>query len=415
MILYTTFLSKQKLLLGVLGDMEKLAKDDRITVLALSWRDVENPLGGGAEIHTHEMLSRLDPEKFRVIHFSPLIKGLESEKVMDNVRYIRKGGVFSVIWHAFVFYGKNRKNIDVVIDQCNTHRFFTPFWVKRNKRIFYTHQLCRELWDYMMPKPFNWIGKAIETPLLKLYRKDTTITVSESTKKELVSAGFKPENIHLVYNGLNFQEKPFEELAEKGTEPIYIYVGRFVPYKGIDASVEAFGKIKKEFPAAKLWLVGRAKEEFVSTYLKPIAEKYNLSYGESPDNDVVIWGFVSDEKKLELQEKATALLFPAQREGWGIIVIEAGAMGTPSIVYNSPGCVDAVNFGDAGYLCEKNDSDEVARLMRRTIERPEEYAEKRKRAYDYCTSFKWENNGKLLERIIVEKVKIVCDLQEMKI
>ena len=56
---------------------DKLAKDGRKTILALSWRDIKSPTAGGAEVHTHEMLSRVDNKKYRVIHIAALYSGLQ--------------------------------------------------------------------------------------------------------------------------------------------------------------------------------------------------------------------------------------------------------------------------------------------------------------------------------------------------
>ena len=52
--------------------MNKLSKTTKTTILALSWRDIRSPKMGGAETHTHEMLRRVDHEKYRVIHFAPM-------------------------------------------------------------------------------------------------------------------------------------------------------------------------------------------------------------------------------------------------------------------------------------------------------------------------------------------------------
>ena len=99
---------------------------------------------------------------------------------------MRHGNVSTVIFAAVRFYSLNRKNIDFVIDQCNTHRFFTPLWVKPEKRIFYIHQLTKEIWDYSAKFPLSKIGKALEEWFLWLNRHDPVITVSESTKNELI-------------------------------------------------------------------------------------------------------------------------------------------------------------------------------------------------------------------------------------
>ena len=115
---------------------DRLEEDTRKTILSLSWRDLKSPTAGGAEVQTHEMLSRVNHEKYRVIHLAAKYGDEAEQEEIDHVNYIRKGGIFSVIWFAFLYYKRNRKNIDYVIDQCNTHRFFTPFWVKKEKRIF---------------------------------------------------------------------------------------------------------------------------------------------------------------------------------------------------------------------------------------------------------------------------------------
>ena len=42
----------------------------KTTILALSWRDIKSPKAGGAEVHTHEMLSRADMDKYKIYHFA---------------------------------------------------------------------------------------------------------------------------------------------------------------------------------------------------------------------------------------------------------------------------------------------------------------------------------------------------------
>lgn len=78
-------------------------------------------------------------------------------------------------------------------------------------------------------------------------------------------------------------------------------------------------------------------DTYIANTLHPICERYGLTEGAPESNaDVIYWGFVSDAQKMQLQGQAKALLFPSVREGWGIIVLEAGIMNTPSIVYDAP-------------------------------------------------------------------------------
>lgn len=380
---------------------DKIKKDDRITILSLSWRDINSPTAGGAEVHTHEMLKRMNPNKYRVIHLSALYEGLKNEENIDGVNYIRKGNIFSIILYAWLFYVKNRSNINYVIDQCNTHRFFTPLWVKNKKRIFYIHQLTREIWDINLRFPFNVIGKSTENMLLRLNRKDPAIVVSESTKKDLINVGFDSDKLFIVPNGINFEPWTENEFLQKEKYPTFIYAGRYAKYKGIDVAIEAFGKLKNAYPNAKLWILGKRNDEYIEKYLMPICQQYGLTWGNKEDKtDVISWGFVSEEKKLELLSKSRALLFPSIREGWGIPITEAANVGTPSIVFDSPGIRDAVNFGQAGYLCKGNTVDGLFEQMIECVRDEHQYMQKRKEAYVFSKGFIWENTGKKVEEFI---------------
>ena len=119
------------------------------------------------------------------------------------------------------------------------------------------------------------------------------------------------------------------------------------------------------------------------------------SYG-----DIITWGYVSEEEKLTLISRATALVFPSIREGWGIPITEAANVGTPSIVYDSPGIRDAVDFGSAGYLCKENNLNEICRLMKCTINDVKKYEETKEKAYDFSKVLVWSEVGKKFEEAI---------------
>lgn len=384
---------------------DKIEKDSRITILALSWRDLKSPTAGGAEVHTHEMLKRADRQKFRIIHFAALYEGGRPSEFIDNIHYIRKGSIISVIWYAFCYYIRNRKNIDFVIEQCNTHRFFTPIWVKRRKRIFYIHQLTREIWDINLKKPFNIMGRVLENSMLRLNKNDYTIALSPSTKKDLIEVGFKEDKIKIIPVGMSFEPWNKESMYLKEDNPTFVYVGRYAFYKGIDIAIEAIGKLKKKHKNIHLWIIGKKDELYIKNKLYPISYKYGLSWSDDDRAaDIVSWGFVSEDKKLELLSRATALVFPSIREGWGIPITEAALVGTPSVVFDAPGIRDAVKEGDAGYLCKKNDVDGLIKMLDIVIEDKEKYKEYVEKAYDFSRNFQWENNKNELE----EFIEIIC-------
>ena len=366
-------------------------------ILALSWRDIRSPKRGGAEVQTHGMLMHLNSEKYKIIHISPMFKTAARCEDIDGIEYIRRGNVVSVIFYAFFYYIRNHGKIDYVIDECNTHRFFTPFYVKKSKRIFLIYQLTREIWFINAKFPLNFIGYHMENALLRLYRNTRTITESESTRKDLINVGFAPDNIAVIHIGLNPEiDKTAGLDIKKYRKPVFIYVGRYSAYKGIDICIKAFGIVKKTIPDAKMWIVGKKDEAFFDRELRPICDGARLSISDKEDNDydITLWGFVSESKKYELMKQAHLLLFPSVREGWGIIVTEAALLGTPSAVSNVPGCCDAVDFGKAGYLCNERTAKEFARKMIESVNDISDYEQISKNAQNFAQGFMWNTISK---------------------
>lgn len=371
-------------------------------LLFLSWRDIKAPKMGGAEIFTHEMLKRANHNLVEAIHFSPEFSGCEKDEVIDGVRYVRRGNMLSVIKEARLFYKANGAEIDYVVDQCNTHRFFSRLWVEKNKRIFFIHQLTREIWFKNAGFPINLFGFLTETPLLKLSRHDLTITVSDSTKKDLLKLGFEDSKVTILPEGINFEHWKPEFFLEKEANSTFFYIGRFSNYKGIDDSLKAYGKLKKNEPSAKLWIAGKKNNDYINTQLMPIFKKYNLSWSDNIADlaDVTFLGFLSEQEKLECMSRAHCLLFPSLREGWGLTITESAAVGTPSIVYNSPGVVDAVDNGQAGYLCTQNTVDELVKNMMSVIHDKNTYEFMRMSAYKFSLNFHWDHTAKAFETFL---------------
>ena len=375
--------------------LPNLPVDPRPTLLFLCWRDIKAPKRGGAEVFTHEMLRRVDPTRFRVVHLSPLFPGASPDETVDGVRYLRAGGVLSVISEARKFYRRNARRIHYVVDQCNTHRFFTPLWVPARKRIFFIHQLTREIWGIMLKPPASTLGALTETPFLRLSRRDATMTVSNSTRNDLLAIGFDPKKVVILPEGIDFAHWKPSQFLPKEEVTTFVYVGRFARYKGIDDVVAAFGEVRRE-RAARLQIIGKTNHDYVQTELRPVMERCGLTWGEAKDGgdyDVTFFGFVSDEEKLERMSRAHALLFPSRREGWGLIVTEAAAVGTPSIVYNAPGIVDAVDEGRAGYLTRANTVPALAERMREVAQGGDAYETMRADAYDYALNFHWDHTA----------------------
>lgn len=304
-------------------------------ILTYNWRDRKNPDAGGAEVFTHEVLERLADRGHEVTLFAASFDGAPDEEVLDGVRVVRSGGRFGVYREAKKYYRRRfRGEFDVVIDEINTRPFMTPEFVEEPV-VALVHQLAREFWFYETPFPVSWLGYYwLEDRWLSNYTDVPTLTVSESTRQDLLELGFG--DVTVVPEGIDVD--PLDEVPEKPDDPTFVFVGRMTEAKRPDHALEAFEHVSERLPDATLHMVG---------------DGYMLDDLRSAAGDAVTFhGYVSEEKKRSLMRRGHALLVPGVREGWGLVVTEANAMGTPAVGYDVHGLRDSIKDGETGLLCD---------------------------------------------------------------
>lgn len=322
-------------------------------ILVLSWRDIKNPASGGAELLTHEIAKRLVKKGHNIVLFCANFKDGKISETIDGVKFIRKGHWRSVHIFAFFYYLKNHKDIDVIIDEIHWFPFFTGVYA-RKKTIALTCEVANKLFFTIFPYPIAIFFRAIEKIYLYLYRSIPTMTISESTKKDLIKEGINKDLITVLPMGLNFPKNLKKYPKEKN--PTFIYLARLNKQKGIFDAIEAFALIKEQRTKIKdpaLWIVGSGEEDVVVEVKKRVKEK-NLG------SNIKFFGFVTEEKKFELLSRAHILLIPSVHEGWGLTVIEACHVGTPSVGYNVEGLKDTIIHNKTGLLTN-SDPDSLAK------------------------------------------------------
>ena len=302
---------------------------------------------GGAEVFTHEVASRWVAQGHEVVLFTSEFEGAQDEEVVDGVRIVRAGGRFSVYGEAKKCYSKRfiRENFDVIIDEINTRPFFAQKMAKKGERVVaLVHQFAREYWFFETPFPVNYVGYYfLENHWLKQYVGVPTVTVSESTKQDLLALGFS--DVSVVPEGLNFE--PLRGVPDRGSNPIVVFSGRLTRAKRPDHALYAFEQIKARFPLAELWVFGEG----------PFRSKLE----SHARGGVKFFGSLESEKRRSLLAKCWVLLVPGVREGWGLNVIECNALGVPSVAYDVPGLRDSIKDGETGLLVKSGDCEDLAK------------------------------------------------------
>ncbi|MBR3452454.1 MAG: glycosyltransferase family 4 protein [Muribaculaceae bacterium] len=159
----------------------------------------------------------------------------------------------------------------------------------------------------------------------------------------------------------HYNPKNYESVAHEGFT--FVFVGRIVRDKGINELVTAFDRLHKEHDDVRLILVG-AREDNLDPVLPATIKRINLGEGI----DAV--GRQSDVRPFYSQ--ADALVFPSYREGFPNVVIEAGAMGLPSIVTDINGSREIIIDGQNGIIIPTQDADALYDAMKRFVEHPSE-------------------------------------------
>ena len=133
------------------------------------------------------------------------------------------------------------------------------------------------------------------------------------------------------------------------------FVGRITKDKGIDELLNAFFEMKNK---AKLMFIG--DKEGIETLNKDLWSR------AQSDENITFVDFTDEIEKYFPALDVIAL--PSYREGFGNVIIEAAAMGTPAIISNIPGPIDAVELGTTGIVVNKGDWEDLKEKLDDVIE-----------------------------------------------
>ena len=106
--------------------------------------------------------------------------------------------------------------------------------------------------------------------------------------------------------------------------------------------------------------------------------------------------------KYDLLRKAHIVLMPSVREGWGLVVTESNAMGTPVIAYNVPGLRDSIIDGKTGILLKENSPQSLAHAAISLLTDQDRLKRYSTEALAFSKQFNWDNTAAAFDKIIRE-------------
>ncbi|MDP2692348.1 MAG: glycosyltransferase family 4 protein [bacterium] len=139
---------------------------------------------------------------------------------------------------------------------------------------------------------------------------------------------------------------------------LFIFVGRLVKDKGINELIAAFSKLSQSKDNISLLLVGPFEND-----LDPLWPETLISINENPN--IYSVGYQNDVRPYFAV--ADALVFPSYREGFPNVVMQAGAMGLPSIVTDINGCNEIIEHSKNGLIIPLKDTNVLQQAMQKLL------------------------------------------------
>jgi glycosyltransferase involved in cell wall biosynthesis len=358
-------------------------------VAFLSWRDTRNPEGGGAERYLETIAAGLVARGARVTVFCAAHAAAPPEEVVDGIRFVRRGTKLSVYLEGMRALRRgDLGDPDVVVDVQNGLPFFTRL-VTRKPVVVLVHHVHREQWPVVYPGLTGRVGWFLErrvAPLL--YRRNQYVAVSRATRSELAELGVRGPRVAVVHNGTD----PVLPVAGgESPTPLVAVVGRLVPHKRVEHAIDAVLALRSTYPDLVLEVVG-------SGWWEARLHEYAASRGAG--DAVVFRGHLDEAAKHEVYERAWVLALPSLKEGWGLVVGEAGMHGTPTVAYREAGGTqESVVDGVSGVLVD--DQDGFAAALRALIGDAAERARLGRGARVTSHAFTWEHAQESFAQVVL--------------
>jgi glycosyltransferase involved in cell wall biosynthesis len=344
--------------------------------LMLNWRDPHNPLSGGAERVTLAYLAALVERGHEVVWFANEFPGARPQEVIQGIRIVRGGGIGSSVLAARRWY-RQQPRFDLVMDQHHGIPWYTPWWCGTH-HVAYIHEVLGPIWDAFYRWPLRVIGRWQERGTHWLYRRVPFWTANESTVACLRRHGVK--HVTIIRYGVDTQALPELEPKPLGQPLRLAVVSRLAPNKRVEECLRTLAALRQRGLSARLQVVGSGDSEAV---LKEETARLQLT------DSVTFTGPLPEAEKDAALRSAHFLLHTSMREGWGLNVIEANAMGTPAAVYPVAGLIESTLHDRTGLVAAVETPQGLADQIMGVLTDDARYQRYRRAAWERAKTMHW--------------------------
>jgi glycosyltransferase involved in cell wall biosynthesis len=345
----------------------------KILYITEIYPDPKRGLGvwGGGERQFYEISRRVAERGHDVTILTCQFPGQPTEEIIDGIRIYRiglsrdpkTGGARKTVLPIFPYMIKTARQamgLAPNLIHCNT--YFPVYPGKMAARsigvplvsTFHDIYGLRGWIESQRSLAWGFLGHLATTIAARLPH-DLIISVSPQCKQKLIDLGIPEEKITVIPNGVDL--KFFDSVQAEKIPNQVLYVGRLVNFKHVDWLIEAFARVLKEVPEAKLKIVGDGPER---GRLEELVRKLGLQACVTFTGLTPTYGAVTQYYK-----ESEVFVLPSTVEGEAIVLKEAMAAGLPLIAINIPGSgvLSLMREGENGFLIEPGRPELIAEKL----------------------------------------------------
>jgi len=201
-------------------------------------------------------------------------------------------------------------------------------------------------------------GRPISTIMLKRRARKLDGKIAVSKPAMEFASKYVPGYYNIIPNGIDLEHfspniSPIDRFCDGKLN--ILFVGRLEKRKGLNYLLKAYQQVKREFPNSRLIIVGPGIR---------LRKKYEKQVLRSGLTDVVFIGYVSYDELPRYYKTADIFCSPATgQESFGIVLLEAMAIGKPIVASNIEGYASVVTHGVEGLLVPPKDDKALAQSL----------------------------------------------------
>jgi glycosyltransferase involved in cell wall biosynthesis len=337
-----------------------------LRIAIANWRDPWHPQAGGAERYAWEMACGLTQAGAEVHFLTARASGQARRETRDGIEIVRLGGRFTVYPMILFWLLARRWSFDAVLDCQNGIPFFTPLVLPPKVPVLcVVHHVHTAQFGVHFGRWMASVGRLLEGPVARrAYRRHACVAVSPSTVTAMRERLGWTGDIYLVPNGIS---KPRTTAIARADATNLVWVGRLVPHKRPELLVPVAARMAQRPPHDRqvIDVVGQGPAA------GPLAAQVAVA-ARDLDSVVRLRGFVEEQAKQALVAGSLLHLNTSQGEGWGLCVLEAAALGVPTVAYDVDGLRDAVREGETGWLVR--DGEQLADVVDQALKELSDHA-----------------------------------------